>query len=64
MLLNVISEFLDALIVLRSVEEDEERKTLLRKLLGILEGDLANQRSTFVSRPNANLVKTKEIEIG
>ena len=56
MLLNVIGEFFDALIVFRRMEENEERKTLLRQLLRILESDFSDQGSTFVGGPDTDLI--------
>ena len=56
MFLHMVRVLLDALIVFRCMEEDEEGKTFLRQLLGILEGDLTDQRGALVGRPNANLV--------
>ena len=59
----MICEFLNALIVFRRVEEDEERKTFFRQLLGILERDLTDQRRALVRGPNTNLV-VAETETG
>ena len=54
-----IRVLLDGLVVVGIVEEDKEGQALFSQLLGILEGDLANQRSTFVGSPNVQLVITE-----
>ncbi len=59
--LDNIRELLDGLVVVGIVEEDQERQALLSQLLGVLEGDLANERSTFVGSPNVQLIITENI---
>ena len=59
--LDDIRVLLDGLVVVGIVEEDEEGQALLRQLLGVLEGDLANQRSAFVGSPNVQLVVTVKL---
>ena len=47
---------LDALIILRSMEKDEERQAFFSELFGIFERDFSHQRSTLVSSPDAKFV--------
>lgn len=51
-----VREPLDALVVVRGVEQDQEGETLLGQLLGVLEGDLADERGALVRSPDVELV--------
>ena len=61
--LDDVVVLLDVLVVPGLVEEDEEGQTLLRELLGVLEGDLPDERRALVGGEDGELVVVVEVAL-
>merc|ERR550519_1043603 len=59
--LHQVVPLLDALSLVRVVEQNDEGKPLLRQLLGVLEGDLLHQWVTHLTGPGPQLLIVVEV---